>query len=937
MVLVPKFNSKDVCIFVFDIILISISIINTSYYLYQFFLIHCIVCPFIHVIFRSLLILQINNLQVDFAARFRQTRFFIFSYLPMFNDLKVLIISLENFPEKEADKVQLSLENNGATTYIKKDYDNTINYFLKYEINHIITETIDFIEFDTAFTSMIPITTPEWVFESILVRKPLHTSKFNPDPKLFLKNCFICIGDDVPTSDKEIIYGGVRAFGGLYLDMLTSHTTHLITNDLNSDKAILAASCDVDIKIVSPNWIDDCLKMGKKLNENDYLVDASSIVPDSPIKSKSFTETDVNNMLKYNANFFNDKRFFISNDYNLSKNLKLAITSLILKNGGKISSKFGNNIDVYIGKYRSGKEFQQSFKSNRIIIANLQWLYSVIINNRWVLPVNSQLLNYPIPMKPLTDFQGLKFSITNYSHDARYYLSKIITIMGGTFTKNLTKDNDFLIVGRPTGSKYEAATKIWLKEGSPIVKVVNHLWLEECYANWELLNYDKPKFQFLGSTKGIENLLGRTKLNASVLKYWIDVDVDDSMDDDVIKPAIEETDYSSEEEPEEEEDEPSVEASHGITPDMEDKVEGENNHTNIPPVIATPAEEEKESEPSLLVGEEYSTPAPEVEEQTKENQEAQDKQETQDEQTTTFTPTRKSRSAKEKATMKLHDNMADLIKHQELLKSSRKMNDYMKDLEDKTPKRKSSSQDKENITPPSKRLKTPASPREEVSAATKLSLNIIMTGCESQVDLSKDDVNNLKKYGIKISTGPTKVNCLVAPKILRTEKFLTSLSKVNNIIHPNYLIDLRRALSRGDDPDIDINDYRLDKVILVEAINEQLGYESGSDINGVDAILNSNRGELFSHYKLNLSSNLNGGFDVLSKILKSHGANELKLVKYGSKSFCETGDQKIVIVNKAKDSKLIKSLDSSFTIVEWDWCVKSIFKQTIEDVTEFKV
>lgn len=847
----------------------------------------------------------------------------------MFNDLKVLIVSLQTFQEKEAEKVQLSLENNGATTYMKKDYDNNVNYFLKFEINHIITETIDFIEFETAFNAMIPITTPDWVYDSISMRKPVHTSKYSPDPKLFLKHCFICIGDDVPNSDKEIIYGGVKAFGGLYLDMLTSHTTHLITNDINSDKAILATSCDVDIKIVSPNWIDDCFKMGKKLNEDKYLVDASSIDPDSPIKSRSFTETDVNNILKYNANFFNDKKFYISSDYNLSKNLKLAITSLILKNGGKLTSKFSDSIDVYIGKYRFGKEFQHSFKSNRIIIANLQWLYSVIINNKWVLPINSQLLNYPIPMKPLSEFKGLKISITNYSHDARYYLSKLITIMGGTFTKNLTKENDFLIVGRPTGSKYEAATKTWLNDGVPIVKVVNHLWLEECYSNWEVINYNQPKFQYLGSNKGIENLLGRTKLNTSILKYWVDVDVDDSMDDDdVINPSVEETDYSSEEEKEDEREKSSAEEEdkdiNEENIEAETEMSKENLRDHSPPEVTLPESSTniKENISALQSNEVQKISTPDV---------------TQSEQNQYSTPTRMSRSAKQKATMKLHDDMADLIKHQEMLKSSRKMNDYMNDLEDKTSKRKHSSQDKENITPPTKKTKSSNSQLEVVAPSNRLSLNVIMTGCESQVDLSKEDINNLKKYGIKISTSLNKVNCLLAPKILRTEKFLTSLSKVDYIVHPNFLIDLRQALTRGDDPSIDIDDYRLDKVILVDRVNEQLGYEAGTKINGIEAILTSNRGSLFANYKLNLSSNLNGGFDVLSRILKSHGANELKLVKNGSKSFCETQGKKIVIVNKTKDAKLIKSTDDSFTLVEWDWCVSCIFKQKIQDTAQFRV
>lgn len=867
----------------------------------------------------------------------------------MFNDLNVLVVrspALQN--HKDIDKLVLTIENNDGTTFVKDDHDNSVNYFDKYEINHIITASVDFIEYDIAKAAMIPMTTPDWVYDSVKANKPVHQTKYNPDTKLFLKNCFICIGDDIPVADKEIIYGGVKAFGGLYLDMLTTYTTHLITNDLFSDKSILARSSDLDIKLVKPQWIDESFKMGKKMNEKRYILQSQSQLEQAENDGESSFEdlnnvfvTDSNevpNQLKFNAGFLNDKRFFISEDYRLSSNIRQAINSLILKNGGKISSKFSDKVDIYIGKYRHGKEFQMAFRSNRIILGNLQWLYFIVLSNKWVLPVNSQLLHYPIPMKPIPDFKGLKISVTNYSHDARYYLSRLITILGGTFTKNLSKENDYLIVGKPTGEKYSAASSKWVDaNGQPIVTVVNHLWLEECYSNWELIKPESSKYKHLGydASIGIENLLGRTKLNKDVLNNWVDSDVDDSMEEDLLKPSLEqETDYSTDQNDEEEDDEEEDEKEEV----EQEKPEQEPEHEVTEPVKPHIQEESQSSTPTPTVAK--------TSEQTSETPEAE------------ITPISRGRSAKAKAALRLHDDMNDLAKYQELAKSSRKMKSYMQELENSTNKRKAKSADpedqvekdekkngKENITPPKKKGK-PSQANKETSPTESMSMVAIMTGCESEVDLNREDIANLKNYGVKISNDMTKINTLIAPKILRTEKFLTSLSKVENIIHPSFIVDLKKLLKQGyEQIDINVENYRLDKVLLVSEINKQLGYSAQEkSVNGITQILSGNRGSLFTNYRLNLSNNLNGGYDVLSKILKNHGVEELKLIngkniqeKQLLVSELEQDQEKIIIVNKAKDQKIIKSFTDTSKVVEWDWCVKSIFKQQIENFEHYLV
>ncbi|KSA00553.1 uncharacterized protein AC631_03694 [Debaryomyces fabryi] len=476
----------------------------------------------------------------------------------MFQGSAFLVVVSEEFTEEEVNDTVSMLEQNNAKVFIKEEHDNEVNYLgteavSNTPIDHIICKTVEFIEYNLAQISMIPITTPEWVFDSVSRAKISNPKVYSPDPKLFLKDTFVCVADNLPVGDKEAIYGGVRAFGGQYLDDLTRYTTHLIAMDMNNDKSVIATSAinttqdngdKIDIKIVLPHWIDDCLKMGKKLDEEPYMLPSPSLLNRTlgAIDSPVITDDDILPINSSKSSFLDNKLFYISPDYNISDRLTNAIGALIKKHGGKVTTQFNPKVvDIYIGQYRAGEPYISSCKSNRIIVGNLQWLYSIIVTNKWKLPINSNLLHYPIPPTPIPEFQKLKISVTNYSGDARFYLSKLITILGGTFTKTLTRDNDFLVAAKPEGKKYEAANVKWKSEDGNNIKIVNHLWLEECFANWKLIEYERPQFQFLGNNaNGVEKLLCKTKLNQNVLENWYNLDnmasekenVADSMSED---------------------------------------------------------------------------------------------------------------------------------------------------------------------------------------------------------------------------------------------------------------------------------------------------------------------------------------------------------------------------------------------------------------------
>ncbi|KAI5959995.1 ESC4 [Candida theae] len=862
----------------------------------------------------------------------------------MFQGYTFLIIKSIDLDDKEAARLESILSKYHATkVYTKDEFDNSINYFDPPSVTHIVTSSIDFIEYSQAQKSMIPIVTPEWVHNSLEQSTLLPIKSYNPNPDYFFRNCFVCCADNLPQGDKELIYAAVQAFGGNYLDVLSKYTTHLIAMDMTNEKSIIASSLIHDpnckdpvmnIKIVLPHWIDHCLILGRKIDEEKYVLpdsdsfdmnasnQASELMNEIkndfrvPILDDSVPKPSEEDSFK-GVDFFNGKRFYICSDFNLSQRSANSVKALIEKLGGDIVTSYSENIDIYLGKYRNGEAYQRSRQSKRIIIANLQWLYSILVTKKWVLPLNSNILYYPIPSKHVDGFANLKISISNYSGDSRAYLSKLITLMGATFTKTLTRENDFLVCAKADGKKYDAAVSKWIgMDGKPEVQIVNHMWLEDCFIEWVKLDHTDAKYTNFGNSGlGMEPYIGGAHLDVDKLdgpsedNGNVTGNVDDSMSEDestqsrkLVCPA------------------PLANVKREVTSsgDLKKFADKPANENDDVISIHTPSNGTPD-----ISAEIYSPKTP-----------------TDLGEGTVFNSRYGGRSAAKKAAAKLHDNMSDLNAYLEMSKSSKKMKTYMSELENTVNGKRKQLQETNDYTgsttsdTDAKRLRT-----------DECSIVAIMTGCEQDIELSKSDYTKLQSIGIKVITDLSKhtPNTLIAPKILRTEKFLRSLSKVDRIVHPSYIVDvLSNAENNGDTMSLyRIDDYALDKVN--PSAKTDLGVKS------LQALLSkcNTRGHLFDGISLNLSKNLNGGIEIISRILQDHGLKEYEevpvtLTKKTSICSCIYKDKpvSILIANKTKDAKLVASFKKGYSngvVLSWDWCVKSIFAMELQNFDKFEI
>lgn len=386
------------------------------------------------------------------------------------------------------------------------------------EFTHLLSTSIDFPAYQTACDSLIPVIKPQWVQASILKSKLANPRQYNPDPRLFMNDVVVTCGD-IPEGDKDAIIGGVLAMGGLYSPRVTAMVTHLVDLTAESDKARIVAAKKLNAKIVLPHWFDDCLKLGRRIDERPYTLPDAEILraaPDAPIRSSENKDivgasTPVPSGLpnaRHKLNVFEGKQVMLSSDLSIGSHLRDAIEDIIEHGGGKMTVDI-HKADMFICRYREGFEYKVASRLNKDV-GNLSWLYHLITHNTWTSPLR-RLLHYPVSRAGIPGFKGLKISLSNYTGEARSYLENLIIATGAECTKTLKQENTHLVTAHGNSEKCTAAKEWGLQ-------VVNHLWLEESYAKWKLQPVSDPRYTHFPKRTNLGEVVGQTKLDRSVLE-----------------------------------------------------------------------------------------------------------------------------------------------------------------------------------------------------------------------------------------------------------------------------------------------------------------------------------------------------------------------------------------------------------------------------------
>ncbi|KAL9108158.1 MAG: hypothetical protein Q9227_007012 [Pyrenula ochraceoflavens] len=629
-----------------------------------------------------------------------------------------------------------------------------------WKFSYIIASLADFPDYDVACNNYIPVVKPDWISACLSKSKLVNTRQYNPDPRLFLSGVVVCCAD-LPEGDTDAIVGGVVAMGGLHSTKVASMVTHVVALTMDSEKCQAVVLKSLDIKIVLPHWFDDCLKLGRRIDERPYLLPNPEILQNNgqkpptsgrnPDLAGACTPDPTGPSIdtppispRGGCQVFNRKKILLAEDLNLGSHLRGAIEEIIQRGGGSISSDV-HEADMYIGKYRDGEDYRIASRARKDV-GNLSWLFHLITNNVWTSP-SKRLLHYPVARNGLPGFKEFRISLSNYSGEARVYLENLITATGAEPTKTLKQDNTHLITAHIISEKCQAAQDWGIHR-------INHLWLEESYAKWKLQSVTNPRYTHFPSRTNLGEVVGHTSIDRKAMEQAFfspeeDVEMDDGDEDS---------------------DLPAETADAGQIPQSsvvdESRKRGRKAAKILSPKVTDDQALANTRKPRTPATTRHTAPG-------KENE----------------TPgTGSSRKSKDAAAARLHGYRDDIALYEKERKrvggvvyGGRKKHD-----EDRVGHARKRSLEEDEGTDST----VGAASREVKKQKPASPMHLLVTKFGRWVDnmsAEADDKKRLRALGISITQDPARCTHLVAPSILRTQKFVVALSYAPVIISSNFI------------------------------------------------------------------------------------------------------------------------------------------------------
>ncbi|KAI4717523.1 hypothetical protein E4T48_06320 [Aureobasidium sp. EXF-10727] len=794
----------------------------------------------------------------------------------LFHDVVFTIFTGPTIDSDQEERLINLLTNNGAT-YIPRKEDGSIDQVVRH--THIVTGDIEFPEYNRALECNVHVVRPSWVESSYEKGRQTQPRQHSPDPSMFFREVIVSCAD-LPEGDKDAIIAGTLALGGLYSAPLTKLVTHVVAMDMHNDKCRTVEAKNLACKIVLPHWFDDCLKLGKLINEGPYLLPDPEILRpnfDEPVRARSTPGLDgalsavAGAPPAYNPPIspsdsrkqlvvFKDIKVLFSKDLNINDHLAKTLRHLVSQAGGSLTT-IVDECDIYIGHYRDGMDYIAA-SQNQKIVGNLAWFYNVINRNKWTNPL-SKLLHYPVPRGGIPGFQDMRISLSNYSGEARIYLENLCKEAGAEFTKTMKQDNTHLITAHTHSEKCDAAQE-WN------IAIVNHLWLEESYAKCSVQALTHKRYTHFPPRTNLGEVVGQTDIDISKVRKLYFASNEKTIKDTEpgqktphpYRGAVRAPDTS-----------PrrgiaassagaarsSFAANDTATDAMDLDDNADNDASEFLPQAPQTAKKRKTRVGSDAA---ITTPAMLGKRQERET-----------------SPPTTGRASKEKALNNLHALKDDVLQYERerkrkggVIHGGRRTAEPeeaptavpTKTTKTTRNKRKSDDMGDSHAEISETELagvKGNKAKKAKTDAGPKILYNMMVTGDERWMgNLKKEatDAAKLRALGIKLTTEPAECTLLCAPRILRTKKFIAALAMSPEVVNISYL---DAALSKTTLPDID--KYRLED----HEAEERLGFFMNEAIER--GATNANR--LLHGWTIFVTEKVSGKFETYKEIIAING------------------------------------------------------------------
>ncbi|KAF9399340.1 hypothetical protein BGX21_006426 [Mortierella sp. AD011] len=310
----------------------------------------------------------------------------------------------------------------------------------------------------------------------------------------------------LPQYDRQLIRGAVEDYGGKFSPNITPEVTHMVA--LTASGAIYA--------FPNPPMMDPDFNVARPELAQGY----APLLYSNTVKAVASFLSSPN---EFHTPFLDGYNIILGDDLNILPERKDRIEERIREAGGVIVNKYSSDsVDIVICRFRIGSLYVQASRDGKIV-ASADWLLHVLQTGELPSP-KASLLHYPIPHECIPEMTSLVMTISNYTGNVREYLKRMIVAMGATYkptlsNRNASEPTTHIICGNASGDKYEKGHE-WN------VKLVNHLWLEDCFQAWALQSETKPRYTLFPAHNQLSLIFG-ANIPPESLDDWIGHDGDE--------------------------------------------------------------------------------------------------------------------------------------------------------------------------------------------------------------------------------------------------------------------------------------------------------------------------------------------------------------------------------------------------------------------------
>ncbi|KAJ1034647.1 hypothetical protein NDA13_000904 [Ustilago tritici] len=429
-------------------------------------------------------------------------------------------------------------------------------------VTHVLALSEHFPEYQHCIEPTLPeqapaakrpiVVTPEWVRRSAHLGVRLKEDRFScRSAMIFSGLCVAASKSELSKADRELISSIVSAYGGLWREDHLFDVNVFLTTSISSAKLNKVINTPGKQTIcVAPQWISDSWRVQKLLPLDSYQFHlgqsklppcfagrtasgspltsprrdrvAMSLIKDSKSNLVD-TAGDKSNGTSRDKHVFRGQSVLLARDVCRASEQQLrSLEHFIRTSGGTVRrapkdlngiAQAVRNSDFVVCRYREVQEFREAIRQ-KTQVGNLMWLINVVSNDVFSDP-REEPLHFPVPRQGIPEFHDATITISNYRGSSRQYLTKMIKLMGATFSGTLTAQTSLCVAANLKSEKTNKA-KEWK------VPVVNHNYIVDSFLAWAPV--ERAKLKYIDFPEAVDyNLdVGETRVTDESLGPWID-------------------------------------------------------------------------------------------------------------------------------------------------------------------------------------------------------------------------------------------------------------------------------------------------------------------------------------------------------------------------------------------------------------------------------